>query len=651
MNRESKTYIKHSVLSVAIATALFSNAAIAADSNTDIETTTIVADPASSPDIIISQDDLEKSQANDLADIFRDEVNVTVGGSSSVSQKVYVRNLESNMLNVTIDGAKQSASIFHHQGSIAIEPELLKQVDVQAGAGNALSGPGALGGSLKFITKDPAELLAPNERFGALIKGSYSSNANAYKTSASLYGKLTDNWSAMGTVVQTESDTYQDGNGDDVEYTDYSQQNGLIKVVGQFENNQRVSVSFDDRIDDGERLVKPNWTIGGSNVQIEQESERQTSTIEYALNPENTNWLDLKTSVYHTEIDLERPDYYGGDNGSVKSYGFDIRNSHQFAKHVITYGLDYNNDEVSYSDSSSTRVDESSVYGLYLQAKLELAPAWQLNLGARFDTYKATDADGLHFDSQGVSPNASLHFTPSKDVKIALGYAQAMRGVEAREAFLIYDGGYTNSANLTEEVAENLEFSIDYQLNNNLLLSTVAYRSTIDDVITYGEYGDSDYRTFHNDGELVTQGASVSVNYNWQALQTSVSYAYSTAELNGEPLGDYYDTDLGTSTGDNINASVQYDISSSLQFGWSANFVTHLSDVADGFKEKAGYGVHNLYTQWLPLNDDALKVTLTISNVFDKAYLDQSTFGISDHDDYGDMAPGRDFKLAVAWAL
>ena len=97
--------------------------------------------------------------------------------------------------------------------------------------------------------------------------------------------------------------------------------------------------------------------------------------------------------------------------------------------------------------------------------------------------------------------------------------------------------------------------------------------------------------------------------------------------------------------------SINYQLSDSLEFGWNANFVTHLSDVADGFKEKVGYGVHGVYGQWLPLNDDSLKVTLSISNLFDKQYLDQSTFGVSDYDDYGDLAPGRDFKLAVAWAL
>jgi len=53
-----------------------------------------------------------------------------------------------------------------------------------------------------------------------------------------------------------------------------------------------------------------------------------------------------------------------------------------------------------------------------------------------------------------------------------------------------------------------------------------------------------------------------------------------------------------------------------------------------------------------------LKVTFSISNLFDKQYRDHATFGsyeeVYNGTTYayeGDMSPGRDFKLAVAWTL
>ncbi len=661
MNMESKIWIKRSIISIAVTSALLSQTLRASEEkNESVETVTVTGLQSATLDIKIDQDTLEKVQASDLEDIFKSEAEVSVGGGSSISQKVYVRGLESTMLNVTIDGAKQSSSMFHHQGSISIEPELLKQVEVQAGAGSALNGAGALGGSISFTTKDPDDLLDADERFGALIKGNYSTNADAYKTSLSLYGTLTDNWSAMVTLVDTEADNYKDGNGNEVKYTDYNQQNGLIKLVGNFANNQRLSFSFDNRIDDGERTRKTNNAYDSvKNPPFYQQAYRKTGTVEYSINPENNPWLALETSAYYTETSINRDDtdwatLYGGGlyEGTIETYGFDIRNSSKFHEHSLTYGIDYRQDKSTYEDLNVTDydklVDTSDVYGVYLQADLQLAQAWLLSIGNRYDIYKTTDSSGQSFENKGFSPNMNIIFTPLDNLQLQLGYAQAIRGVEVIESFILES--YANAADLQEERAENIEFSVDYQLNG-IGLSATVYRSTIDDVIDYGQWGDDNYKTYDNRGELVTKGVSLGINYNWQAVQTSVTYNHNTSELNGEPLGGYYDYSLGTSTGDKINTNVNYQFSESLEFGWSANFVTRLTDVAEYFDEKPGYGVHDIYGQWLPLHDDALKVTLSISNLFDKQYRDQATFGVTDFGDEGDMSPGRDVKIALAWAL
>lgn len=653
MSLGSKVWLKRSLISIAVTSALLGQTLSAAETEQQVETLTVTGQQDAALDISIDQDSLEKSQASNLKDIFKDEAQVSVGGGSAISQKIYVRDLESTMLNVTIDGAKQSSNNFHHQGNISIEPELIQQVQVQAGAGDALSGAGALAGSISFTTKDPEDLLNAGERFGALVKGSYGSNANTYKASLSLYGALTDNWSAMATIVQTEADDYTDGDGDEAGYTAYDQQNGLVKLVGKFENNQRLSFSFDNRIDDGEKLFRTNWSAN-STYAIDLEADRATSKVEYSINPTDNKWLALETNAYYTENHILRLN--DAADGTIETYGFDIRNASQFAEHLVTYGFDYHNDTSNYTsnDQTTTNVDESDVYGIYLQAQLQLAQAWLLNVGSRFDVYQTTDASGQDFEDKGFNPNISLQFTPQDNLQLELGYAQAMRGVGVMESFLMYDGSsYENSADLSAETAENFEFSVDYQLRGVGLSATV-YHSTIDDVIATGDYirGDGNpYYTYDNRGELVTKGLSLGINYSWQALQTSVIYNHNTSELNGKPLDDY-DLSLGTSTGDKINTNVNYQWSNSLEFGWSATFVTRLNDVHDDFDEKAGYGVHDVYGQWLPLNDDALKVTLSISNLLDKTYRDHATYGVNSAYNYeGDKAPGRDFKIALAWAF
>ena len=117
--------------------------------------------------LLLTEEDWQKRQARDLEDLFADQSAVAVGGALGVAQKLYLHGLEDLLLNVSIDGAVQSGSMFHHIGRLTLEPELLRQVEVQAGPGDATQGAGALGGSIDFITKDASDLLLPGERFAA----------------------------------------------------------------------------------------------------------------------------------------------------------------------------------------------------------------------------------------------------------------------------------------------------------------------------------------------------------------------------------------------------------------------------------------------------------------------------------------------------
>jgi len=653
MGMESNIWIKRTAISLAVTSALFSHTLIAKQQKEQLETVVVTGQKSSALNIEIDQDALDNMQAKDLDDVFSKEAEVAVGGGTSISQKIYVRGLEDTMLNVTIDGATQAGNMFHHQGRISIEPELLKQVEVQAGAGDATAGPGALGGAIKFITKDPEDLLHADEKFGALLKGGYYTNANAYKTSLSLYGNMSETWSAMGTIIQTAGDSYTDGFGDEQQYTDFDQQNALIKLVGNFSNNQRLSVSYDSRIDDGERLTRAHWVPSVKNLPIDQEANRKTGTVKYSIDPTNNQWLAFDSSIYYTDNSITQDGSYGIYEGVVESYGLNIENSSLVNEHKFIYGVDYRNDKAglhNHSDTSvKTETDEGDVYGIYLQANIFLTDAWALSVGSRYDVYSLTDTIDQEFDSSGFSPNASLIFTPLDTLKLQLGYAQAMRGVQTKETFVL--DYYQNDANRKEETAENIEFAVDYQLFD-VGLSAKVYHSTIDDVVsTMNNATPSGSRSvIGNVGELVTQGFSLAAAYNWQDLQTSLAYNSNTSELNGSPLND--DTwGLGTSMGDNYVADVNYQATSSIEFGWTGKFVTRLTDVAEGYGEKPGYAVHDIYGNWLPLENDDLKVTLSINNLFDKGYRNHASYG-----DYGDVAqgttePGRDFRVNLAWAL
>ncbi|MDO6574968.1 Plug domain-containing protein, partial [Staphylococcus pasteuri_A] len=103
----------------------------------DMDALIIIDQITSDVDGQINQEQISSTQANDMADIFSQDAAVSAGGSVQMSQKIYVRNIGADNLNITLDGAEQAGAVFHHAGRISIEPELLKQVDIETGAGEA----------------------------------------------------------------------------------------------------------------------------------------------------------------------------------------------------------------------------------------------------------------------------------------------------------------------------------------------------------------------------------------------------------------------------------------------------------------------------------------------------------------------------------
>lgn len=81
----------------------------------------------------VTEEEIEGRNPSTIADVFDGESSVTVSGGASLAQKVFVNGIEESLLSVTIDGARQNKSAFHHAGNVLLDPELLKQVEISRG--------------------------------------------------------------------------------------------------------------------------------------------------------------------------------------------------------------------------------------------------------------------------------------------------------------------------------------------------------------------------------------------------------------------------------------------------------------------------------------------------------------------------------------
>ena len=73
--------------------------------------------------VIVNRRQIEEQQPRDTRETLQNETGVAVGGGgNAIAQKVYAREIEDTMLNITLDGVPQGGNVFHHQGRVLIDP-------------------------------------------------------------------------------------------------------------------------------------------------------------------------------------------------------------------------------------------------------------------------------------------------------------------------------------------------------------------------------------------------------------------------------------------------------------------------------------------------------------------------------------------------
>lgn len=653
-------------------------ASVASANKTDdsIDTIVVVGETTNRE---VDAESIQRHQANDLADIFRYTPSVSVGGSLGLAQKVYVRGLEDTFLNVTVDGAPQTGTLFHHTGRVTIEPELLESVELQAGAGEATSGAGALGGALRFYTKSVNDLLEGDKTTGAITKASYFSN-DGNKLSATGYGRVSDSWGVLGSIVDVKRHTMKDGGGDTLYGTASNQRLLFVKTDGQLSDNQYLTVSVERRNEDGEFGVRPNWPATQGDNLFPVDSQRTTFVINHRLTLNEQ--INTEMVFYHTSAELEqdRFDRWGKYGAGMTSYGFDLRNASNVAAHQLTYGLEYRKDTVSseylggpdawansaWDPNIGKFEEEGAVQSAYLQDHWLLSTNFLLSAGIRYDRYQL-DQKTYHNDtsSAGWSPNIGVSYDLNDFLTVNAGYAEAIRGKEVGDAFTleIEPGTESLAPNLKAETVNNKEVSLEYT-DNALLASVAVYQSRIDNVIQ-DQLGRGTY--YENIGEFESNGFELQAEYQWQQLSIYAGFSHNDVQLNNHDVDGYEHISLATSRGDTWNIGVHYDLNDQWEMGWNYTRVDDLNNldvlhrgVEIGWidetqqLDKPGYDLHDIYTRWQSFS--GLTIDLSVENLFNKAYRDHSSVGDYNHISgwegvAGVNEAGRNIKVSTSYTF
>lgn len=616
------------------------------NSEVQLDPVVVTSQRGTDTNTVVRSNRIDVEQANNLRDIFKQTPEVNVSGGQSTAQKLYVRGISERMLTITIDGASQPESAYHHTGQVMIEPELLKRVEIEAGTGAATAGPGALGGALRFTTKNAEDLLRPNEKFGALLKGGLQSNNEGNKLSSTIFGRLGENSSFIASLAQQKSSDYKDGNGNTVANSATDTLSEFVKFNTTLAQGHTLSLSHERNQDEGLRNTRTNLLPASFNLAERQRTERESTALNYEYKPGNP-LIQSKFSLYSNDnaITLAQGQPTEEQDGT-KSYGLNIGNISTLKNHKLSYGYNYRQDTgyVNLTASGALPDETAKVHGVYLQDDYALTDTLLLGMGVRYDQYDYTDIANQNYQSNGFSPNANLTWSATDQLTFRISQAKALRGVGIVEPFL--KQLQTNDAHIDPEKARNTELGVQWD-NGTWNLNGTVFRQRIDNYIGYDDFRD-------NMGTVKVNGYSASLGYRNQNWSSSLGVSHAKPRLNGAPLSDDNALLLGTATGRTWATQIDYTMPNQpIKLGWTGRFVERLTDVPSGTPEKAGYAAHDVYTQWNPKGKEDFSVTLSIKNIFNKYYLDQGSFGYNAR--WGSIAglpePGRDVRLTLAWRI
>ncbi len=610
----------------------------------------------------ISLDQAQRTLASDVSDLFSATPSVTVGGGSRNAQRIYLRGIESTNLNVTIDGARQGRALFQHRGSIGgLDPDMLKQVEVQTGAG-ADSGPGALGGSIRFETVDAQDLLQREQTMGARLKMGYASVDDTVQASTDVYALFTKNLGILAHVSGANREDYESGDGSDVLNTAGHDRDYLLKLSLLDPGGQSLRLGAQRNTMSG----NANWGGLGSDMglttdtenAVYQKMERDSYTLQHRYESNGNPLINYELNLYHNENMLENVD---ADNIVTSTeFGGTLKNTAIFelgpTRHRLTAAMDLFREEGSYKASGQETINDSDNFGVALQESMNIGRLI-LTAGARFDDYSA-DYGSETVSGNEISPNFGGDFEILKGLWVFAEYSEAVRGsgiIPIGWLSLIADDVVINNGNAVEpEKSTRREGGVRYgtsdlfvpgdQIRAGVTLFNTHLTNTIE-VETGGRMGAPITAIYNNPETLHSKGYEVNLAWEFKQIGTRLTFSsFKTEDSNGDPVGII--RRKTAASGDQLVWDTRWSPDPGLTLGYTLTYVDDLTDVPEGDSQRPGYVLHGIQTSWRPESLPGLTLSLAVDNLFDKDYADHGsiewTNGVTPE-------PGRDIRLAATY--
>ncbi|TNE69061.1 MAG: TonB-dependent receptor [Rhodobacteraceae bacterium] len=580
---------------------------------------------------LISEEELEALQPQNVSELFARESAVTVSGGAGPSKRIHVFGMEQSNLAVTVDGVPQGGTSWHHTGSNVVDPAFLKSVEVEAGAAAADAGFAAAAGAVRYETVSAFDLLAEGEVAGGRVNLTYGDNGQGLSGSLASFGVYgAVDWMVM--IHAQDGDNYKAGNGEEMPGTEPAAK-GILSKFGYEFGTSRLELAYERSEDDADRVIKMNMDLNHDDTVYPLDVTRDTISLKYTSTAPTDLW-DPEVMIYATQNDYWRPNYVvGGRNGDMvlddDAIGGVVKNTFTLDAGTITAGLDFAQTDYSidnYGDVANTpRLQKLTTkqIGAFAQGRFAFASGIDLSTGLRADYHRLEDMDGQTFNDTGLSANATVSYEIVPGLEVFAGGSRTWLGYDIGEFGLMHARDYDFGADYKAGSATNFKLGFNGSLGD--FSGGITYFDTkIKDLANY----DSSNDEVNNSGEVRSKGVTLNGQYNWGSGRFGASYT--KADVTED--GDFVIPDGGTvmPVSDVATLYVDQELpAANMTLGATVEWAGKLDDdlmESAGYEAHASYTVVNAYAEWQPPQIEGAKVRLGVDNLFDETYYERSSY-------------------------
>jgi hemoglobin/transferrin/lactoferrin receptor protein len=401
---------------------------------------------------VVTQEDLERQQPLTVGDALDNLPGVMIEGGPKGSQsQPNIRGFGgtgwgTNRVVTTLDGARQDVGAAHG-GSMFYDPELIKQVEVLKGTGSTLYGSGAIGGVIALTTKDAADYLEGDDKYGFRTKAGYHSNNEEPMVSQTFAWRPDSHIDFLGNYTWRTSADYHDADGRKLKDSAVDVHNGLMKLGINPAEGHRLELSG-ILFSDDEDIVATDVNNGNNEYAAAHRIRKNTASAHYTFDSPSSDLVNLSATLYRdeTEVTDDGKEIDRTSTAALVTTGADVFNTFEFEtgwlQHAVTFGTEFYRDagegRVNGEQQSQNPDATQDVVGVYAQYRMTFFDQLSVTPGLRWDYY-ATNPEGGDFENRSndrLSPKVGVDWQPLEWVTAFGSYSEGYRAPSIRELYI-----------------------------------------------------------------------------------------------------------------------------------------------------------------------------------------------------------------------